>query len=133
MLRSYYYAEYYWVSIVYSVTLQHSLSLSLSLSRHFSYCIFLLPLQIELTPSLGVCLIKVMHNPREGGREIFSHSPSSPPSTVWEPQNIFEKPLALFKMQRNATLEMQSMRIKFPACCQRNCRAAGRGGREVGR
>lgn len=36
-------------------------------------------------------------------------------------------------MQRNATLEMQSMRIKFPACCQRNCRAAGRGGREGGR
>lgn len=50
------------------------------------------------------------------------------PPTVWEPQNIFEKPLALFKMQRNATLEMQSMRIKFPACCQRNCRAAGKGG-----
>lgn len=75
-----------------------------------------------------------MHNPRERGEgDILSFSLVTPP-TVWEPQNIFEKPLALFKIQRNATLEMQSMRIKFPACCQRNCRAAGRGegGGEVG-
>lgn len=77
---------------------------------------FLLPGQIQLTPSLGICLIKVMHNPKEGerGRADLPPPPTAQPA-VWEPQNNFEKPLALFKMQRNATLEMQSMRIKFPA------------------
>lgn len=89
---------------------------------------FLLRGQIELTPSLGICLIKVMHNPargREREGERVNTLPRLDLYPLWEPQNIFEKLLALFKMQRNATLEMQSMRIKFPAWCQRNIKPRG--------
>lgn len=97
-----------------------------------SQCIFCAPLLslsilhilwhawIDLTPWLGICLIKLMRSPRTRLAARLP-APVQPVCRARAAKNICEKPLALFKMQRNAALEMQSMWIKFPACSQRNC------------